>query len=133
MIFARLHGLPVRKQQAWNLALARGDPGLVLVEVRANDFDVDVIRARAGGNRLPFVSSERDWVAAIGDDAVAEGQVVLRDAIRQPVALSLDLDLAEVAQCLLEGVNPEPEAVRGRREVPGKRGFAHAGASGKDK
>src|SRR5207249_8111070 len=82
--------LPGRHPVARNVGGAPVHAAFVLRGIGTDDLDVERLDARTFGDGSPRVARERPRVHAVGDDEAAEAQVVVRDRLRDRVALALD-------------------------------------------
>lgn len=96
----------------------------MLVWVGTNDIDMDPPCIVQTCDFFPFVTGEFDGVAAIGDHGESDAQVIGCDAIGEAVAFALDIDTAQIAQCLFDGIDAQEERAGVLCEALGEGGLA---------
>ena len=60
---------------------------------------------RVAGDLGPFAAGQFNRIAAVGHDTEPVCQIVAGQAIGKPITFATDVDLAEIAQALFDGVD----------------------------
>jgi len=123
---------PGRKREPGHVGGARLHPDSVVPLVGADDLDVHVRDPRVGGGGLPLAPRELDGIAGVGYHAPTQMQIVGRDAVGEAIPLASNVRRAEIAQRLLDGVDPQigRSELRGQGSCQG--GLPRAGKAGED-
>ena len=94
---------------------ARFDTAAVFRRVRARELDFEHANARAPGHSAPRIAGQWPRIDAIGDHGPSGAEVVLRHRVCDRVAFPFDTHTG-VAECLLDGIDPEMHGADGARQ-----------------